>query len=116
MSDLTVDDIQRIVDHLQRANPEYPDRVRQDYRHDQLTCVDKQLEGRTYGPGKPEPTGACYLPNDCERCERYICNRCEKTTPWSNGSDGDGGALCDECWGFIIAPWQDEEDALEEQR
>lgn len=46
----------------------------------------------------------CALPADCERCQRFTCNRCERAVGWECGAADDAPALCDECWGAVIEP------------
>ena len=68
----------------------YPERERQDYFDDQLKCILARIQ---YSSACP-----CKLPDDCEHCERYVCNCCEKTVGWANGAADDMGGVCDECW------------------
>ncbi len=39
----------------------------------------------------------CKLPGECEKCERWVCSRCEEVKPWDNGSS-EPELLCDECF------------------
>lgn len=50
----------------------------------------------------------CALPDDCARCERFRCRRCERDVPWTLGAADDTPGLCDECAEVVQADWGDE--------
>lgn len=96
-------------------------RIRTEYMEDQAKCLKRRSEDDIYydGPelGDPPPVHEpCKLPEECELCHYWICSACEKTVPWDNGSDGDGGMLCDECWCKFIRLWQAVEEGIEARR
>lgn len=46
----------------------------------------------------PGHTGEHVDSRECIDGERaYVCPKCERKTPWSNGAADDTPALCDEC-------------------
>jgi hypothetical protein len=47
---------------------------------------------------KPEACDGCALPDDCAKCQRFVCSRCERTVSWAEGADDDAPDLCDVCW------------------
>jgi hypothetical protein len=62
--------------------------------HDELATKKKPTKKK---PTKPACEG-CALPNECQKCERFVCAGCERVTPWAEGADDDAPDLCDVCW------------------
>lgn len=48
----------------------------------------------------------CALPNNCEKCKRFVCNRCKRVVGWSFGCADDTPALCDDCAVSVQAGWE----------
>ena len=75
-------------------------RIRTDFSTEQANCSNK----------------ICKLPEDCERCRRFVCNACECVVKWGFGAADDAPGLCDDCWAHYISPWSDFDAMLEKRR
>jgi hypothetical protein len=62
-----------------------------------------QIERWIIDANRLEGCERCALPADCARCQRFTCNRCERTVGWELGAADDAPGLCDECWKAVAA-------------
>ncbi len=79
--------------------------------------IPKTLEeGRRHCHRRQKRANAapCGLPNDCEQCRQFQCNRCEGVYGWGFGCADDADGLCDACWCVIVGPWLDAQARLAE--
>ena len=40
----------------------------------------------------------CALPDDCEGCERFVCEQCLRVVSWDLGCGDAHFGKCDSCW------------------
>jgi hypothetical protein len=71
-------------------------RVRHDFQIAQARCEREQA--RRY---RDRRHFYCNLPDECDECRRWVCNRCEGLFPWSVGGADDMPGVCDECFAFV---------------
>lgn len=91
-------------------------RIRQDFAEDQAECLKKRRALWTRHMLNEKKEKPCMLPEDCEHCERYICNACERTLGWWFGGGDGAPGLCDDCWVKFIGDWCDKEEDMEKER
>lgn len=86
-------------------------RVRRDFAEERARCFEDRYWNAPH-KARDEP---CRLPDECKFCKHWVCNACERVVPWSDGSDGDGGMLCDGCWCRYIEDWLALQATIEEE-